>query len=122
MTDMMKGVKDSEDISPSTRMAICKSYNSMGKDMMSQVANCKSIELKTGLMRAKMLCAAKPGSGSGGKKPVMTKKPAPSKLCSDVAAKVGVFYAYVCDYVYVRVRARERRKPAAKICVACMNQ
>merc|ERR1719397_823481 len=68
MTDMMKGIKDVKDISASRRMDICKSYSGMG-NMMSKVMTCKSPELKQGLMRAKMLCSAKPGSGSGGKKP-----------------------------------------------------
>ena len=108
----MKVVKDPKNRTPANIMKMCKSYSAiLGKAMMSKLAlaNCKSAELKELLMKAKGMCAAKPGSGSGGKKPVMTKKPAPSKLCSDVAAKVCVcvFYAYVCDYVYVRVRARE---------------
>jgi len=64
MTDMMEGIKDLKDVSASRRMDICKSYSSMG-NMMSKVMTCKSPELKQGLMRVKMLCAAKPGSGSG---------------------------------------------------------
>ena len=68
MRGMMKGVKNLKDIPAARKMEMCKSYNSMG-DMMSQLAKCKSSELRLGLMNAKLLCGAKKhGSGSGGKK------------------------------------------------------
>ena len=79
---------------------------------------CKSAEMKHVLTVAHALCGAKkpiatkkPGSGSGGaKKPMTTKKATPSKMCAEASQMVGVFYAYVCDYVYVRVRVRAREE------------
>ena len=63
MRGMMKGIKG-KDIPLARRVEICKSYNSMDKDMMSKLTMCKSGELQEGLAQAKKIC--------GGKKVVAT--------------------------------------------------
>ena len=117
MRTMMKDVpKDLNKLTSIRRMALCKSYSAIG-NMAAQLKSCTSAELKAGLANANRLCGAKkpvstkkPGSGSGAKKPMTTKKATPSKMCAEASQMVGVFYAYVCDYVYVRVRVRAREE------------
>ena len=115
---MMKDVpKDLNKLTSVRRMALCKSYSAIG-NMAAQLKSCTSAELKAGLANANRLCGAKkpvstkkPGSGSGAKKPM----PTPSKMCAEASQMVGVFYAYVCDYVYVRVRVRAREESQQQI-------
>merc|ERR1719181_2050060 len=53
---MMKNVKDPRKISGVMKMAICKAYMAMDKDMMKKMMMCKSKELKDTVGMVKQLC------------------------------------------------------------------
>lgn len=67
---MMKDVKDVKKISNDMKMAICKKFMAMDKDMMKKMMMCKSKDLTDAMGMVKQLCGGdkKDGSGSGGKR------------------------------------------------------
>ena len=70
MTDMMKDVTDVKKISNDRKVAICKSYMGMHKDMMKTMTMCNSKDLKDAMGMVQQLCGGGKmgGSGSGGGK------------------------------------------------------
>jgi len=70
MKEMMKDVTDVKKISNDKKVAICKSYMDMGKDMMQKMMMCQSQDLRGAMGMAKQLCGGGKmgGSGSGGGK------------------------------------------------------
>ena len=89
-----------KDLTPARKIAFCKSFNGMDKDMMNDLMKCKSTELKDGLMKAKTLCGAKKtgsGSGSGAKKLMTTKKTTPMKVGGKTTKKADYSEYYDDD-------------------------
>ena len=78
MSGAMKGIEDMKSGIPVMKMAICKIYKDMDKNMMSELMICKSAELKDVLTKAKALCASQ--------KPVTT-KPGSTRVLDGVRTK-----------------------------------